>query len=344
MKWNHPILLRNTPALGLCVVCLVSLGITGEPSHPVPVEEETMIAADNAPIPQPPGKVPAWVRSMIRITLTVIVIVLLYWMVLMVFQRKIIYYPRPYPSEYQRVLVQPMEVVHWQSEEGRQTGFYIPPRDTSSELPRQIWFFFGGNASQALDYSEWIRNLSDPETGYFLMDYPGYGASEGRPSLKTIREAANLGFEALAKHLDIPLEELRKRSGAMGHSLGGSVGLRLALDQNLRGVVLISPFTSMVDMAKRVIGWPLCYGVLDRFDNRAWLKTLAQQSDRPAVAIIHGTQDKVVPIRMGRSLAQLFPDWIEFQEIPGADHNTLIDAGKRQISQAMRLAVVPPES
>jgi hypothetical protein len=51
--------------------------------------------------------------------------------------------------------------------------------------------------------------------------------------------------------------------------------------------------------------------------------TLAQRPVPPAVTIIHGDADEVVPVSMGRTLAQSFPTMITYHELPGGTHSIL---------------------
>ena len=53
------------------------------------------------------------------------------------------------------------------------------------------------------------------------------------------------------------------------------------------------------------------------------MTTLAQRPAPPAVTIVHGNADEVVPVAMGRALAQTFAAMITYHELPGVTHNLL---------------------
>jgi hypothetical protein len=55
-------------------------------------------------------------------------------------------------------------------------------------------------------------------------------------------------------------------------------------------------------------------------DNRAYLTRLHGAPEPPALTIFHGDADNALPVKMGRQLAALFPEWIRYREIPGVDH------------------------
>ena len=61
----------------------------------------------------------------------------------------------------------------------------------------------------------------------------------------------------------------------------------------------------------------------ERFDNLQALTTLAQRPVPPAVTIVHGDADEIVPVAMGRALAQSFPTMITYHELSGVTHNIL---------------------
>ena len=72
-----------------------------------------------------------------------------------------------------------------------------------------------------------------------------------------------------------------------------------------------------------MVVWPITALLRERFDNLQALTTLAQRPGPPAVTIVHGDADEVVPVAMGRALAQSFPTMITYHELPGATHSIL---------------------
>jgi len=88
--------------------------------------------------------------------------------------------------------------------------------------------------------------------------------------------------------------------------------------------VLLAPFTSMLDMARRTVGGPLARFLRHRFDNRAHLEEVLQKFPSTRITIVHGTRDEVIPVVMGRELAASAPARIEYVELDDADHNALV--------------------
>ena len=98
--------------------------------------------------------------------------------------------------------------------------------------------------------------------------------------------------------------------------------------------VLCAPFTTMTDMARRTLGWPLCLLNRHRFDNIARLQTLA--GGEAQVRIFHGTADEVVPVGMSRELAAKFPQIVRLTEMRESHHNEVVSDAGEGIGAAMR--------
>ncbi|MEM6775350.1 MAG: alpha/beta hydrolase, partial [Pseudomonadota bacterium] len=107
----------------------------------------------------------------------------------------------------------------------------------------------------------------------------------------------------------------------VGESLGSGVASYLAghFARQVGGVLLVTPFTSLTDVAKQHYGFlPVDTLLSERYDSVAALGDF----DGPVAFLIAGN-DEVVPAELGRSLHAGFggPKWL--QEQPGAGHNTL---------------------
>jgi pimeloyl-ACP methyl ester carboxylesterase len=182
---------------------------------------------------------------------------------------------------------------------------------------------FGGNGSLALDWLDFLTDYPDPGSAFLLVEYPGYGNSEGSASPETILEASRSAFAELTRRFPFPETGMTGGVHLLGHSLGAGAALEFAAAMPVRSLLLVAPFTSLREMAARAVGLPLGFLLLHNFDNRARLREILVAPVVPKVVIIHGENDQVVPIEMGRALAQEFTA-LEYVEIPGGDHNALL--------------------
>jgi pimeloyl-ACP methyl ester carboxylesterase len=250
-------------------------------------------------------------------------------------QHAMIYHERSYGESYQGRL--PANAVELRSStaEGEQLSFYVPPQDRTVRQPERIWVMFPGNASLALEWAHFIREAPNKQDGFLLIEFPGYGASQGSASPESIDEATEKAYDTMVAKLDLPREMVDRKVNILGLSLGGGAALKFATRHPAEHIVLIAPFTSLKDCARRLVGWPLCHLLRHNFDNRARLAELAAKQPTPKITIFHGSEDITVPTRMGRELAELFPQMITFREVAGADHDSVVAESLPWIYEAM---------
>jgi len=175
---------------------------------------------------------------------------------------------------------------------------------------------FHGNGEDLAGQALLVSGLRRAGVGVYAVEYPGYGLARGQPIDETSI------YAAAEASLRFPIEGGVPRESIVlqGQSLGTGVAVEMARRGYGARLILISPFTSIVDMAALLIPFlPVRYLVRDRYESEQKVTSLAL----PAL-VMHGTHDEVVPQRMGRRIAELLPD-AEFVSIPGGRHNDLFD-------------------
>jgi uncharacterized protein len=247
-------------------------------------------------------------------------------------QSKLIYFPSRYESrEPEEFTGRGGKRLDFTTGEGNQCAWLMLPAD--GKPVDHLWVVCSGNAARALDMEHYFRHLPFPGDAFLLIDYPGYGACEGSPHPDTIRETLRAAIPRAAETLGLSMEDLKSRASVFGHSLGCAAALMAAEEFGLRGAVLCAPFTSTMDMTRVLLKVPLGFLVHHRFDNRARLSSLQAAGGR--AWIFHGSADEVIPVRMGRTLAEEFSGIVRFTEAEGADHNFIMEAASREIMEAM---------
>jgi pimeloyl-ACP methyl ester carboxylesterase len=247
----------------------------------------------------------------------------------------LLYHPHPYRANYQQLLAMRVTELPFKTNAGHQTAFYIPPH-VGSGVPDRIWATFCGNGSLALDWLPLTAKNQIPGDAFLLVDYPGYGKSEGWPNAANTRLAADGALVALAARLGIDPTKLESRLGTMGHSLGAAAALDFANHHpQVHQIILLAPFTSLREEAAHFLPSLFTRALVEKYDNRAVLRRLAQLRPPPRVVIFHGLQDGLIPPAMGRELAAEFPGFVTFRGFPEADHNTIAGAAQDEILQFM---------
>ena len=176
--------------------------------------------------------------------------------------------------------------------------------------------YFGGNAEEV----SWMLDaVGDPARGrtpgvsWLLVNYRGYGESEGRPSEAALIADARALYDELA----------RRRRGesarlyAFGRSLGSAVAVALAAERPLAGVILVTPFDSLVAVGERHYRLlPVRWLLRHRFDSAA----RAPGIRTPALFLI-AERDTIVPPEHGERLHALWDGPKRIIHLAGADHN-----------------------
>ncbi len=269
-----------------------------------------------------------------RLLRILVIIILTPVIFLLSCQSKLIYHPRGYDANHLGLLKAAKgERITYQTTQGVQTAFYIPPQDASAAATAPLWLCFSGNGSLALEWLYSTRGWSG-NFAYLLIDYPSYGDCAGNPTPSSIRQSSVAAFDALALRLNTTAAAMRARSCVIGHSLGAAAALMAAEDLDLKRGVLISPFTSMTDMGRGMLGWPLCHLNLHRFNNRKHLARISQR-EGARFTLFHGSTDEVIPVSMGRELAAAHPDVVTYHEIPAAHHNDILGLIEAKIEAEM---------
>ena len=233
-------------------------------------------------------------------------------------QDSLIFYRQPLPdarrAEVARRFPAATEVSIPSSDGAKLHGWLVRPQ-AGERVP--LVLYYGGNAEEV---SHMLEAIGDPLRGdtpgvaWLIVNYRGYGASEGRPS------QASLVADALAQHdyvSKLPGIDT-ERMFVFGRSLGSGVAVQLAAHRPLRGVILVSPFDSLTAVAKRYYWYlPVDWLLKHPFDSIA----LAPHMKRPLLCFIAERDDVIPPEHAER----LFAAWAGPKRrvlLGGAGHNT----------------------
>ncbi len=197
-----------------------------------------------------------------------------------------------------------------ETEDGVQLhGWYLPGPDDTRHT---VLFFHGnaGNISHRLDSLEIFHDLG---AAVLIIDYRGYGRSEGSPSEEGLYRDGRAAWDYLAEQRDVPPGEII----AFGRSLGAAVAAHVATERDVGGVILESAFTSAPDMAAELYPiFPVRQLARIHYPTRKFVQDL-----QVPLLVVHSPEDEIIPFHHGEAIYEAAREPKQFLRIQG-DHNT----------------------
>jgi len=156
--------------------------------------------------------------------------------------------------------------------------------------------FFHGNAGSLENRIHKLNHFREMDVNFLIIAWRGFSGNKGKPSEKGLyidgQSALNWLYGKGIKEENIIV---------YGESLGTGVATHLSQNKNFAGVILETPFTSMIDAAKTFYPYiPVSLLLKDKFDNKIKIKNV-----RAPVLIMHGEADQIVPFSMGKKIYEI---------------------------------------
>jgi hypothetical protein len=211
------------------------------------------------------------------------------------------------------------EVTFASSDGEKLLAWYLPP-----DAGKPLVIYFQGNAEGLAARVGRFTWLSADGTGLLALCYRGYGGSSGTPSEDgLIRDAAAAYGFARER---IPAQ----RIVLFGESLGTAVAVALAAGHDVAAVILDAPFTSAAEVGAAAYPFaPVRWLIKDKFRSDERIGRLTAP-----LLVMHGEQDRIVPIRFGEKLFALAREPKRFVRFPQGGHVDLDDHGATKVVQA----------
>lgn len=190
-------------------------------------------------------------------------------------------------------------------------GWWRPP-----DPGRGAIVFLTGTGVTLADSAGLLADLAAQGFGICGIDYRGNGGSPGVPNEAAWRADARAAFDFARAAAP------RAKIAVFGESMGTGFAVALAIDRPVVGILLNSPYASVVRLFERdgirlMPGVPIPARLLmtNTVDAEAWIGRL-----RVPVMILHGSEDRTIPIGEARRLYAAAREPKEFIEVPGAHH------------------------
>jgi fermentation-respiration switch protein FrsA (DUF1100 family) len=231
---------------------------------------------------------------------------------LFLFQERLVYFPTRAWDATPSDAGLPYQEVWFEAADGvKLSGWFIP-----AESARGIILFFhgnGGNISHRLWSLKLFYRLG---LSTFIIDYRGYGHSEGSPGESGTYLDAEAAWRYLIEEQHIPPTDII----IFGESLGGAVAAYLAEKHPPRALILLSSFTSVPDMGAQAYPFlPVRWLARIKYNT---LERLAQINC--PVLIVHSPADEIVPYSHGQQLFAAANEPKEFLDIHGSHNEGII--------------------
>lgn len=204
-------------------------------------------------------------------------------------------------------------------------GWFLPADAKAARAPACTMLFLHGNAENVSTHIASIWWLPARGVSVFMIDYRGYGLSEGEPSVEGLHRDADAALETMLQMPDVTPE----RTVVFGQSLGGAVAITAVARSKHRGRLralivegAFSGFRSIVrdKMASAWLTWPLQWiPSLTINDDYKPLDSISRLSPLP-VLLVHGTGDRVIPPENAQALYDAAREPKEMWMIPEAAH------------------------
>ena len=211
--------------------------------------------------------------------------------------------------------------------------------------PRPAVIYFGGRSEEV----SWVvRDAGKlfPNMTVLAMNYRGYGESHGDPAEAHMVEDGCVFYDWLAARGMVDT----RRIAVVGRSLGSGVAVQVAKERPVHSVVLITPYDSILAIAKkRFRAMPIEYMLRHRFESIKYAPSLTAPT-----YVLRASEDDVVPHSHTDELVAKLAQLVADDTVPNSDHMNIpyLEATQaliasfltRQFSQPVTTPVLPPVS
>jgi len=222
-------------------------------------------------------------------------------------QRRLIYYPSVFPGDQVDRMAEEAGLERWTNSTGQLIGMKRPsPRQPAAGTVLLLY----GNGSTAVGCHRYADQIQDVAAfDVFILEYPGYEDRPGAPGEKSLFSAADEALFLLPTNRPIYL---------VGESLGSGVASYLAgtYSDKIAGVIFISPFNSLTDVAQYHYPLlPVRWLLVDRFPSETYLRNY-----RGKLGIMVDGKDTVVPKKFSLRLYDGYAGPKRLWEVPEGEH------------------------
>ena len=231
-------------------------------------------------------------KKILQIFLVLFFVYLIFFVFLYFYQRNLLYHPNENNYSGDNLTIKVEEVKIPTPDNLKLSGWFH--KKNLSDYKTIIYFH--GNAGTLENRIHKLNHFEDIDVNFLIIAWRGFSGNKGKPTENGLyrdgKSAVNWVLEQGVKEKNIVL---------YGESLGTGIASEIAQNRNFAGVILETPFTSMVDAAKEFYPYiPVSFLLKDRYENKKKIMHI-----NIPIMIMHGEKDTIVPFSMGKKIFEI---------------------------------------
>ena len=231
-------------------------------------------------------------KTILQIFVLIFFLYLIFLVFLYFYQRNLLYHPNEnnYSGDKLKVKIEKIKILT--TDNLKLNGWFY--KKNLSDYKTIIYFH--GNAGTLDNRIHKLNHFEDMDVNFLIVAWRGFSGNKGKPTENGLyadgKSAVKWVLEQGIKEENIVL---------YGESLGTGITTEIAQNKNFAGVILETPFTSMVDAAKKFYPYiPVSLLLQDRYENEKKVKNI-----KIPIMIMHGEKDTIVPFSMGKKIFEI---------------------------------------
>lgn len=227
------------------------------------------------------------------------------------FQEKLLFFPDKLDKSFKFSFGQPFEEIYIKTKSGQILNALLFKADSAKSLV----FYLHGNAGSLDNWGNVAKRYTDLHYSEFILDYPGYGKSEGSIKSKTqLFDAVQTAYEEMKKRFS------EDSIVVLGYSIGTGLAANLAATNRPRLLLLQAPYYSMTDMMRHTYPIIPTFILKYKFQTNEYLKACQMP-----VVIFHGDLDEVIYYGSSLKLKEEMKPGDTLITLKGQGHNGITD-------------------
>ncbi len=224
-----------------------------------------------------------------------LILFFIYFLILIttyLFQRNLLYHPQENNYHGDKILIS-LNEVKIKTNDNIELKAWYHEKDKKNY---KTLLFLHGNAGSLENRIHKINNFKDIKINFLIIAWRGFSGNKGKPTENGLYEDAKSAIKwIMSKGV------AEKDIIIYGESLGTGVAIEIAQKRSFAGVILESPFTSMVDAGKEKYPYlPVNLLLKDKYESSKKIKNI-----KSPILIMHGEADNIVPFYMGKKMYEL---------------------------------------